>query len=154
MIFTKVNESNEIVFIEGFKFKTKEEAERALEKVSNNETETYEYIRYCFDMAVSLFGFGILGIVLIQACTKWLAFPGSVNDKINKCDTIIKNCDKQIKKLRKENSEDSKKMIADFEKVRKKAVDEKEKYEIKARDHGKVGANWKESAIFENVNFI
>lgn len=154
MIFTKITESNEIIFNEGFRFKTKEEAERALEKVSNNETETYEYICYCFDMAITLFGFGILGIILMQACTKWLALPGSANDKINKCDTIIKKCDTQIKKLRKENTEDSKKMIADFEKVRKKAVDEKDKYEIKARNHGKIGANWKESTIFEGVNFI
>ena len=154
MIFTSLNENGNIVFNEGVRYKTKEEAERALKKVKNNEKDTFEYITWGFKTGVVLSLVGILGGLLIQAFSKWLAFPGSAKDKVKKCDTIIKKCNKTISKLEKSNNSDSKKLIDEYKKVKEYAMEEKVKQEDRVDSEGKIKSNWNESSIFDNVDFV
>ena len=164
MIFTNLCENGDIVFNEGFKFKSKEEAERALKKVSNNEKALEEYIYTFFKYvaaisttpAIIINGIIVIpvGMICIQAITTWLAFPGTAGDKLNKCKKIIKKCDRTIDQLSKKNNADSKKLIGEYEKIRKHAVAEKEKYEKRVKELGKYNSNFKEATIFDDVTFI
>ena len=142
---------------EAFNFKTKEEAERALKKVSNNEKELLDYINWGFKFGLTpvliVGGFPIpIGMLIIQAFTTWLAFPGTAGDKLNKCNKIIKKCDRTLDRLSKKTDEDSKKMIAEYEKVRKHAVSEKEKYEKRVKDLGTFDANYNEAVVLTGNN--
>lgn len=160
MIFTGINENGEIVFNEGFKFKTKKEAERALEKASRNEKTLIDYINWGFKFgltpAIIVNGVIIIpiGALLIQAFTTWLAWPGSAGDKLNKCNKVIKKCDRTIDHLAKKDDDDSKKMIAEYEKVRKRAVEERDKCEKRVKELGKTSANWNEASLFDDVKFV
>lgn len=160
MIFTTINENNQIIFNEGFNFKTKEEAERALKKVENNEKGLEDYFKWGFKFGLTpviiINGIVVIpiGMLLIQAFSTWLAFPGSAGDKLNKCNKIIKKCDRTLDYLSKKTDNDSKKMIAEYEKVRKHAVSERDKYEKRVKELGKYNSNWKESAIFDDIDFI
>ena len=167
MIYTSLNENGEIVFNEGFSFKSKEEAEKALNKVKNNEKGVGDYINNFFRWvlaagflpSVIINGTIIIPVsaILIQSLTTWLAFPGTAGDKLNKCNDIIKKCDRGIKKLEKSNNSDSKKVIAELEKVKKEAIEEKEKHEKRVKELGKSRSNFKEnsySEIFDNVEIV
>lgn len=160
MIFTERAENNKIIFNEGFKFKTKEEAERALEKVSNNEKGLEDYLNWGFKFGITpviiINGIVVIpiGMLLIQAFSTWLAFPGSAGDKLNKCNKIINKCNRTIDHLSKKNDADSKKMIDEYKKVKNRAMSEKEKYEKRTKELGTYNSNWKESMIFNNINFI
>ena len=57
-------------------------------------------------------------------------------------------------KLSKKNDDDSKKLINEMEKVKKRAVAEKEKHEERVKKLGKSSANFNESAIFDDVDFV
>ena len=164
MIHTTLYENGEIIFNEGFKFKNKEEAEKALNKVKNNEKGVEDYIfnffkyvlAYGFTPALIVNGSIIIpvGGLVISACTTWLAFPGTAGDKLNKCKKIIKKCDRTIDKLSKNSDSDSKKLIEEMEKIRKHAVEERDKYEKRVKELGKAAANYKESALFNDIKFI
>ena len=157
--------SNEIVFNEGFSFKTKEEAERALEKVKNNEKKLEDYINVLFKAFSTGFILGMVtgpigpflapwSVLLINATGTWLAFPGSAGDKLNKCNKIIKKCDNTIDKLSKNNDSDSKKVIEEIKKVKKQAESEKQKHEKRVKQIGNYASNYHENAIFNDIEFI
>ena len=149
MIFTTLNENGKIIFNEGYKFKSKEEAEKALEKVKNNESKTWEILLWTIEMVGAATTFTIpisaIGTLLIQSQTNLYAKPGSAKDRIKKCKILIERCNKTLNKLRKKNDSESEKLASQIEKVRKRAYEEKAKYEEHADDLGKIKSNFKES---------
>ena len=154
MIYTSLNENGEIIFNEASSFKSKEEAERALRKIKNNEKEMTDYLAFFFKATITVWAVGILGGLLIQALTKHLSFPGSAQDKVKRCQKFIKKCDNSIDRLRGRTDDESKKLVAEYEKARKFAVEERDTYERDVHNIGKFKSKWNESTIFDDVEMV
>ena len=75
-------------------------------------------------------GIGYVSGMVLNAFTNWLALPGTLGSKINKCNKFINECDKTMEQLTDE------KQIKEFKKLKDTAIREKEKYEKRERQLG------------------
>lgn len=136
-----VNESIQISSPEG--------AEAALNKIKDgNDRDMIDYIAFILKWCVTWAFTGLIGVLLFKCLTKWLSWPGSINDKQKRCDELIRAIDTRLNQLDDKKDRESVKAVSELKKVREKAVKEKSRLVDKSAVAGGYrSSTYKEQAV-------
>ena len=132
------------------KFKSVEDAKNAYNKLQKDD-DFFDWFK-TFLRSFIIFSFTpVILVPVIQGCTRWITFPNSIGEKINRCDKLIKECNRFTNNCDDEKKiNEVKKIKKDIEKTREKLIEDEKKINSKYISNIRY-ANMKESLYIPNI---